>query len=222
MSWLDEHTGQDANRNRSGTRLSLNLSNGQLIGAIFTGLCGLGAAFITGAFGGSHIIVGNGALPTPTVIITKTITARPSGDVSSSTSGSVVPRPNSKPTTISIPLLRPIISQPGWALAWHQTASIGPQGITFGSSDPQTGDGSNYDLQYVPGNDSGWGYNGYVDAFSYWPYTYAPGPAIINGISGTSTGGDVAGTQAHVGDRLYVTLSTPGNGCKQDSIHASC
>ena len=61
------------------------------------------------------------------------------------------------------------------------------------------------DLQYVPGGDNGWGYGGYVDAFNSWSHNYAPGPATINGISGTSTGSDVVGTEAHVGDRLYVT-----------------
>ena len=72
------------------------------------------------------------------------------------------------------------------------------------------GDGSNYDLQYVPGSNNGWGYGGYVDAFEYWLYNYSPGPATIDGISGSSTGGNVAGSQAHVGDRQYVTLATQG------------
>lgn len=117
------------------------------------------------------------------------------------------PQPNPEPTIPSIPILRPIINQPGWTLAWHQRVPIGPQGVVLGSSGPQASDGNgdDYDLQYVPGSDNGWGYGGYVDAFNSWSHNYAPGPATINGISGTSTGSDVTGTEAHVGDRLYVT-----------------
>jgi hypothetical protein len=127
-----------------------------------------------------------------------------------STPSQTAKQPSPEPTTTTpvIPLLRPIINQSGWTLAWHQHVLIGPQGIIFGFSGPQASDGSNYDLQYVPGSDNGWGYGGFVDAFNPWSYNYSPGPATINGISGTSTGSDVAGMEAHVGDRLYVTRST--------------
>jgi hypothetical protein len=207
MSWLDQHTEQDSGPSRRGTRWSLNFRDGQLalIGAIFGGLCTLGSTLISGVLGGPHISTGSGAQPKPTVTIIRTVTARPSVGASS-----FAPPPPSPIPTPTPSLLRPIISQPGWALAWYRKVSIGPEGIRIGISGPQTGDGSNYDLQYAPGGDKGWGYDGYVDAFNSWPYTYSPGPARIDGISGTSTGSNVVGTQANVGDRLYITLATQG------------
>lgn len=182
--------------------------------AIIAGACtlvaGLGAAFIT--------VMANtprsGAQSVPTVTITQTVTvtqavtASPSADATASTPPQAVPQPTPTSGQPPIPLLRPVLSQPGWTLAWHQRVYIGPQGITFGGSAPDIGDGSNYDLHYVPGTDTGWGCGGQVVAFSSWPYKYSPGPATINGISGSSTGCDVGGMQVHIGDRLYGTLTT--------------
>src|SRR5690348_9372722 len=72
--------------------------------------------------------------------------------VSGSTSPQTAPQSNAKPTPRAIPLLIPIINQPGWALAWHQNVSIDPQGIILGAAGPQIGDGNEYDLQYIPGS----------------------------------------------------------------------
>ena len=135
--------------------------------------------------------------------------ARSSPPASSPTPPQAAPQPSPTLTIPAIRLLRPV-SQPGWVLAWHQKVSIGPQGITLGISGPQIDNGSNYDLQYVPGNGNGWeGYSIDIYAFDYWPYKYRPGPATISGTE-NSAGGGVTGTQAHVGDREYVTFLTSG------------
>src|SRR5215831_5225661 len=83
--------------------------------------------------------------PAPTPTINGTATARPSADAPASTPPQTTPQSNPKPRVPTIPLLRPIINQPGWALAWHQKISIDPQGIILGSSGPQTGDGNKFD-----------------------------------------------------------------------------
>jgi hypothetical protein len=71
------------------------------------------------------------------------------------------------------------------------------------------GDGSNFDLQYVPGSRNAWSSN---NGLHYWLNKYAPGPATINGIAGSSSNDVPAGPQAHIGDRLYDVLNTEGNG----------
>jgi hypothetical protein len=209
MSWTDKDTRRNASRSHTGMRM--RLSDGQLIGAIFIGLCTLGAAFITGAFGGPRIGLGSGDRPTPIVTITRTVTAHPSIGASSSTLPHATTQPNPTSGAPAVPLLTPVISQPGWTLAWHQKVSIGAQGMILGTSGPDMGDGSNYDLQYVPGSNTGWGDGGNVADFDYWSYNYSPGPATIHGVTGNSTGGSAPGSQAHLGDRLYVTLWENGS-----------
>ena len=117
-------------------------------------------------------------------------------------------QPSPSPSVPAIPLLKPIISQPGWTLAWHQRTSIGPQGIIFGMSGPDVGDGASYDLQYIAGNGNAWNCGRYVNYFSPWSYHYPPGPATLNGVSENLAG--CALGQAHVGDRDYAILDTVG------------
>lgn len=147
--------------------------------------------------------------PAPTATITRLVTVGPSADASTSATPQTTPQSNLKPTPHAIPLLSPIINQHGWALAWHQNVSIDPQGIILGSSGPQIGDGNEYDLQYISGNDNGWDCRGSVNVLDYWSYTSRPGPATINGIVGNWIG-CARGKQAHVGDRMYVTIATGG------------
>ena len=70
------------------------------------------------------------------------------------------------------------------------------------------GDGNDYDLQYLSGDDNAWNCGHYVDYFSPWSHNYSPGPAMINGVSENMLG--CALGQAHVGDREFATLDTVG------------
>jgi hypothetical protein len=208
MSWLEQHDRKDESQDRSGM-----LSSPQAIAAIITGIFGLAIAFVTGLFSAPHIGLVSGAQPAPTVTTTRTvtviqtITATPTPDVTASTPPQVAPQPSQKPVATAIPLLSPSINQPGWTLAWHQKVSIDPEGIIFGSSAPSIGEGSNYDLQYVPGDGNSWRC-GNSHNLGSWSYGYRPGPATIIGLVGIVAG--CASGQTHVGDRYFVTLSNAG------------
>jgi hypothetical protein len=215
MGMLDEEIWHANNRNRGSSRLILALSDTQLIGGVFGGLCTLAAAFITGALQGHVVGLGPGgaAHPAPTVTITRTavrtVTASPSASTSATPAQAASqPSPSQESSTASI--LKPIITQPGWALEWHRDVSIGPQGVILSNSGARPSNGSNYDLQYLPGNGNGWNNN--VSYSDYWSHQFKFGPANIVGIIGGSGEYDnVAGTQASVGDRLW-TASTGDNG----------
>lgn len=74
-------------------------------------------------------------------------------------------------------------------------------------SGPYPGDGTTYDLQYLPGSEFvHWSTGHYLVVFSYWSYHYRPGPATIDGISETMEGSDVSDI-AHVGDRMFAARS---------------
>jgi hypothetical protein len=205
MSWRED-TRHETRQSRRNPRLMLAFSDGQLMGAIFIGLCTLAAAFITGAFQGHAIGLGpiRIAQPAPTVTITRTVTEPPEASITPS----APPPPAPSPATVSI--LMPIVNQVGWTLAWHENVSIGPQGIILGGSGPQVSDGRNFDMQYVPGDGNGWNDN--VNTFDYWQDPYRPGPATIYGIfmSRGNSYDNVAGMQAHTGDRLYSILDVAG------------
>jgi hypothetical protein len=208
MGIFDEETQRANNQYNGSSRLSLAFSDRQLIGAIFGGLCTLAAAFITGALQG-HVVglgPGNASHPQPTVTITKTVintvTASPSPSASP-TPTEASPQPDSTPTIPSVPIMKPLINQTGWVLEWHRNVSIGPQGITLTSAGPQPSNGSNYDLQYLPGGEGGWNNN--VSYSDFWSHQFKFGPANIMGIIGGRGYFDsVVGTQANLGDQLWT------------------
>jgi hypothetical protein len=190
-----------------------------IIATIIGGIFGLAAAIISGIFlvmssspkGATPPIASSGSSSAQASSLPPGTANSPSYSNPSSpesTPPQAVPQPTPISGTPAIPVLKPIISQPGWTLAWHQKVSIGSEGIIFGISAPDTGDGSNYDLQYVPGNGNAWNCGRYVEDFDYWSHSYPPGPATINGVSENMMG--CALGQAHVGDREFVTLSTVG------------
>ena len=169
------------------------------------------AAFVGGAFKGNAI----GLAPVPGVTVTArvtvpekvtvTVTAHPGGG-SSNPSSSPTVQPNSNPSLPASPVLTPQ-SQQGWTLAWSGTQDFGPQGVILTSSGPQTGDGSDFTVQYIGGaNQSGWGIGGLTDAFDYWANASRPGPATIFALVQSDSALDgVVGEQAQIGDRLmYV------------------
>jgi hypothetical protein len=121
------------------------------------------------------------------------------------------------PIEKSIPLMVPILSQPGWNLVWRGQKSIGPQGVIFSEvnpiSGPETGNGGEFNLQYVaPGSGSGWGSN--LNYLYYWTNSYRPGPGTIAGILQNQdfSGDNPAGMLAHVGDRLFAAMDTEAEG----------
>lgn len=186
----------DQERRPEGRR-SLNLSSNQVIAALILGLCTIVAAFVTGAVKGQTL----GLRATPTVTVTKriivTVTASPRRP--SNTSHKSNPRPN--PTGSTIPILTPK-NQPGWSQVWNGSENIGPQGIILAQTGSQVGNGSNFNIQYVPGN--GWGVGGSWGDFGYWDNTYRPGPAIITGIvQAGADHTDPRGQLAQAGDRLF-------------------
>ena len=86
-----------------------------------------------------------------------------------------------------------------------------PAGHNFRNVGAETvGDGSGYDLQYLPGGGIGyWGCGHYVEVLNYWSYAYRPGPATIDGVSKTMEG-CYLNRMANVGDRVFVAISTNG------------
>jgi hypothetical protein len=146
--------------------------------------------------------------PTPSFIPSATISPTPAGftsppspspawQASAPSSGST---PNRPPP--SVPLLTPV-EQPGWVLKWHGKESIGPAGVKMTVSGPQTANGGNYDLQYLPG--SGWEGNsgGSIGSVAFWLNTYRPSPSTINGLFGGNYQ-DPMGAEASVGDRICL------------------
>ena len=183
-----------------------NISNNQAITALITGIFTVIAAFVAGAFKGNAI----GLAPSPRVTVTaiQTITATTSPKASIPvTSPSVQAQQNPSPTQSAIPILAPK-NQPGWTLAWHGPETIGPQGIILALTGPQVSNGSNFNIQYVPGSGNGWVTGGNWGDFGYWENNYAPGPATINGIvqSGDDRT-DPRDQQAQIGDRLMYESS---------------
>jgi hypothetical protein len=136
----------------------------------------------------------------------------PSGAAPSASPASTQGQPPS-----AVPLIVPIISQPGWNLVWSGQTSIGPQGIIFSqvnpTTGPETGTGGEFDLQYIAsGGGSGWGSN--LNYLYYWTNNYRPGPAIIAGIldNDNFSGENPAGMLAHVGNRLFAAMDTEAEG----------
>lgn len=213
MTWINP----DPDRSHRVSGLRRIFSDHQLMGSGFIGICTLVAGLFGGAFGGPAIGIGpaGSAHPVPTVTITRntirtvTVSPHPPAGASSYRSTQASPQPGPTITPLTISLMKPIVSQSGWALAWHTNVSIGPQGVIVGNSGPQAGDGNNYDIQYLPGDGNGW--NDSTDCFNYWLNHYRPGPATIDGIISNECNDNVAGTQAHIGDRLYIGLGD-GNG----------
>jgi|SRR5215469_17245442 len=213
MSWPEQHDRKDGGQSRSG-RFSSPLAI-----TIISGIFGLVGAFI-GRVSAPHAGFTSGYGPAPAVTITRTatviqtVTSTSTPDIPVSTPPQVAPQSSPKPVTSAIPILSPIINQPGWTLAWHQKVSIDPEGIIFGSSGPYIGNGSNsnYDLQYVPddGNGNAWSCGGYAHNLDSWSYSYRPGPATIIGLVGIRA--NCASGQIHVGDRYFLTLSISGGG----------
>jgi hypothetical protein len=98
------------------------------------------------------------------------------------------------------------VEQPGWILQWHGEEPIGPQGVKLTVFGPRLANGSDYDLQYLPG--TGWEGNsgGTIAQIGYWLNTYRPGPSIINGfLDGNYQ--DPMGAEASVGDRICIRSS---------------
>lgn len=130
----------------------------------------------------------------------------------SATPVNATPTPNVPMAHVAV--MVPITNQPGWTLTWHGPLSIGPQGRMLTNVDPnvgpQMGDGSNFDIQYVPGSGTGTGWAP-SNALSYWAKPYRPGPATINGIWQNSIS-DATGAQANDGDLIYEVINTSGNG----------
>ena len=199
MSWID----RDSHTRRRPPRLWSIFKDHQLIGSFAIAVCTLGAGFFTGALGGPTVGIGiQFKNPRPTITITRVITRTVTALASPSTSPSTPSSPPQPSPTPTMPLLKPIVNETGWVLAWHTDVSIGPQGIILGTSRPEPSNGKSFDLQYVPGG-SGWNDNG---CFDYWQKPYRPGPAIISGLTDNGCNNDVGGTQAHVGDHLYTEL----------------
>lgn len=198
-------TSLDSKR-RQDHRKGWNLSSNQVVIALITGLFTVIAAFVTGAFKGNVI----GLAPAPSVTVTTTqtatVTASPRAQ-STQASPAVQNQPNPQPTNSAVPVLAPK-NQPGWTLAWHDTEAIGPQGVIIARTGPQVGNGSNFDLQYIPGSGAGWITSGTSGDFGYWDNNYRPGPATINGIvvSGDDNT-EPGGKQARLGDRLIYENS---------------
>lgn len=129
-----------------------------------------------------------------------TITVRPTVTVTDTAGARPTKRPAglSKSTSVLAP-----VNQSGWALDWHNTVTIGAQGIVLTMSGPQEGNGSNYDLQYISGSSGGgWLFGSNTNALIYWVNTYRPGPASITGIINNGQDQNAGGQEAHVGDRL--------------------
>jgi hypothetical protein len=140
-----------------------------------------------------------------------------SGGSPSDAAPSVSPAAAQGQPPAAVPLMTPIISQPGWMLVWSGQTSIGPQGIIFSqvnpTTGPETGTGGEFDLQYIAsGSGSGWGSN--LNYLYYWTNTYRPGPAIIAGLlnGNNFSGENPAGMLAHVGNRLYAAMDTEAEG----------
>jgi hypothetical protein len=188
-------TRPDQDRQPKGRR-RLNLSNNQIIAALIAGVCTIVAAFVTGAVKGQAL----GLKPTPTVTVTKRIIVSVTASPKRSSANSQQSNPQPQPTGSTIPILAPK-NQPGWSLVWDGTEYIGPQGIIVAQTGSQVGNGSNFNIQYVPG--SGWGVGGSWGDFAYWDYNYRPGPATINGIAlANDDHTDPRGQLAQAGDRL--------------------
>jgi hypothetical protein len=104
-----------------------------------------------------------------------------------------------RPSTI-IPVLVPV-NQQGWTLDWRQHVLIESQGIIVTAVGPQAGNGSNFDIQYVP--DDGWHAGNNTGEMDNWPRTTPPGPASINGfiMAGAATSAP-QGSIAHPGDTI--------------------
>jgi hypothetical protein len=113
----------------------------------------------------------------------------------SAPSGGSAPQPES-----TVPVLAPA-EQSGWVLDWHQHVSIEPQGVIVTRAGPVAGNGSNFDIQYVPGH--GWSVNNDTQEMDNWPSTIQPGPATINGfIMAGDANSAPQGNVAHVGDTI--------------------
>ena len=110
------------------------------------------------------------------------------------------PDPTLTPSPARIPVVTPT-EQPGWTLEWHQKVSIQSPGVVITRVGYTVGDGSNFDLQYVPGN--GWAAGNNIVEIDNWPVNLKPGPAAINGFlnAGDATSSPV-GSVAHVGDTI--------------------
>jgi hypothetical protein len=200
---------REASQGSSKNYVKEKFFNNQFIGAIAAALIVGVAGLFAGIFGGSRMGLVPEVKTTATATATATVTASPSARTSSRT-----PHPAVQSSLApAIPILAPKLGQPGWTLAWHQDVSIGPQGIIFGPSGYQVGNGSSFNLQYLPGSDDGdgwqFGNNSGALTMAKWTVTYAPDPGTINGISQNSGSGcDECGQQVNAGDRWYITLDT--------------
>jgi hypothetical protein len=81
---------------------------------------------------------------------------------------------------------------------------FGLEGIILNTSGPHVADGSNFDLQYVPGSGNGWSIGEYIGSAAYWTFNYKPGPSSINGLFDSDNYQSFGGATAYVGDRLCI------------------
>jgi hypothetical protein len=180
--------------------------------AAITAVVGAVATIVAALIG--HAQGKSEAAPAPTVTATTTVTARPSATVTESGGASPAGGGSAGNSAGSARLLAPV-SQVGWTLVWSGRKSIGPQGILFSSSSPnsgpKTGTGNGSDIQYL-GPGSGW--NSGLNHFYYWTNSYRPGPATITGLlqSNNFSGENPQGMRPQVGDRLYVAMDTEAEG----------
>jgi hypothetical protein len=91
------------------------------------------------------------------------------------------------------------MEQPGWSLNWNGRVSIQSEGIVVGQAGPAVSNGSNFDIQYIPGN--GWAAGNNTVEMDNWPITIQPGPSTING-SMNNGGQTTTPTTAQVGEEL--------------------
>jgi len=176
--------------------------------AIIGGLFALAAAIIGGIFQLASRGDGNNASPAAISSPKAQVSSAPATRRSASSpppeatpqpipSGSP-PSPTTAPT--NVPVLTPT-EQSGWILDWHQQVSIESQGIIVTHAGPQAGNGSNFDIQYVPGD--GWAASNDTQEMDDWPSTIRPGPATIVGfIMAGAPSSAPQGAIAHIGDTI--------------------
>lgn len=170
--------------------------------AIITGACAIVAALITGAFTFARRTGGNNPTPAPTNHSpTQTGSPRQSRDSASptpTTPKASTPQPKPSFSNVPVKVVKPR-RQPGWTLDWNDRVSIQSQGIVVTRVGPQTGTGSNGDIDYLPGN--GWSSGNNTLQMDNWPSTIHPGPSTIYGFMNNGGNTTRAGT-AQVGEEL--------------------